>query len=315
MNIALYLPLGMAGYLSLRGKARVWAVLAGGFLLSCGMELIQVYAPMRTTSATDVANNVAGTIFGLLLGAVFEKIAGPVAKNARLRRAGNRAALSLVFVWIGYLVFPLFPHIGLYQPLKKLGIFLHSPIFTPMAALSACATWFAAGRLLRAAGFLSAPRLLAISLLAIPLQFVLVDRQPAPSDVIGAVAGFLLFLALKPADRPSLAEAFAFLLLVLLRGLAPFHWQAEAKAFGGFLNTPWQRGIQLLLEKGFYYGTAIWLLRAAGLRLWRATAVVAAMLAVIEILQTHLPGRTPEITDPVLAILLGFGLSTLWREA
>jgi hypothetical protein len=64
----------------------------------------------------------------------------------------------------------------------------------------------------------------------------------------------------------------------------------------------------------FYYGTAIWLLRAAGLRLAPSVLLVTAMLASIEIVQIHLPGRVPETTDPVLAILLGFVLAILSRE-
>jgi VanZ family protein len=69
----------------------------------------------------------------------------------------------------------------------------------------------------------------------------------------------------------------------------------------------------VLIEKIFYYGTAIWLLRAAGAGLARSVSVVAVVLASIEIAQIHLPGRTPEITDPILAVLIGFVLAMLSR--
>jgi VanZ family protein len=84
--------------------------------------------------------------------------------------------------------------------------------------------------------------------------------------------------------------------------------------FGGFLGDDWQAGIQVFLEKAFYYGTAIWLLRAAGTRLWQAAALVAAVLAGIEAAQIHLPGRIAEVTDPILAVLLAAGLAILSRE-
>jgi hypothetical protein len=74
-----------------------------------------------------------------------------------------------------------------------------------------------------------------------------------------------------------------------------------------------QRRSPLLIEKVFYYGTAIWLLRAAGIRLVLSVILVAAVLASIEIVQIHLPGRTPEITDPILAVLMGFVLAMLSR--
>lgn len=70
----------------------------------------------------------------------------------------------------------------------------------------------------------------------------------------------------------------------------------------------------MTLEKICYYSSAIWLLRKAGMRLLHSAIVVAAILAAIEIAQTHLPGRTAESTDPLLAIVMGFLLFILSRE-
>ena len=69
-----------------------------------------------------------------------------------------------------------------------------------------------------------------------------------------------------------------------------------------------------MLGKVCYYASAIWLLRAAGMRLLHSVTIVAAILAAIEIAQIHLPGRTAETTDPLLAILMGFVLLILSRE-
>jgi len=65
------------------------------------------------------------------------------------------------------------------------------------------------------------------------------------------------------------------------------------------------------LRKCFWYGSAIWLLRAVGWRLARATVAVALLLGAIEVIQIHLPGRVAEITDPLLAVILAatLGLS------
>ena len=73
----------------------------------------------------------------------------------------------------------------------------------------------------------------------------------------------------------------------------------------------WQWGIQILLEKLFYYGTAIWLLWRAGVRWTFAIGTVCALLTAIEIVQTRIPGRTAEITDPLLALMAGIGLRAL----
>jgi VanZ family protein len=319
VNIALYLPLGMAGFLALRGWARIWAVVLGGFALSCSIEVIQLFEPTRDSSALDVVTNLIGTVLGVVLGMVFEKISGRVGKDVLTGRVTDRAALSLVFIWVGHLVFPLFPYVGFYMPRRKLAVFLHEPIFALVATISAAAVWFAAGRLLREAGIRRAGWWLAISILTIPLQFFIVDRQPVPSDLVGALLGLALFLAFGQTGKTRRTEALLFLLVVLVRGLAPFHLNAQAQSFSlvpfrAFLETPWQLGILGMLEKGFFYGTAIWLLRTSGVRFWRAVALVVGVLLAIEIIQTRLPGRSPEITDPILAILLGFGLRTVWRH-
>jgi hypothetical protein len=58
----------------------------------------------------------------------------------------------------------------------------------------------------------------------------------------------------------------------------------------------------------------VWLLRSAGAGIASAAALVAIVLAAIEGLQTHLIGRTAEITDPLIAIIMTFGFAMLYRE-
>ena len=52
--------------------------------------------------------------------------------------------------------------------------------------------------------------------------------------------------------------------------------------FGGFLRAPWDFGLLTLLQKSFWYGSAVWLLRAAGWRLAHAAIAVAVLLGAIE---------------------------------
>ena len=59
------------------------------------------------------------------------------------------------------------------------------------------------------------------------------------------------------------------------------------------------------LEKFFLFGSSIWLLTRAGLRLRSSTFVVAAILFITGQAQTFLPNRTAEITDAAMALLIG----------
>jgi VanZ family protein len=136
-----------------------------------------------------------------------------------------------------------------------------------------------------------------------------------------AVVVRLYFLRAKTRSQSwrSAVLAGAFTLLLIVRGLAPFHFRATPSQFDwmpfhAMFAADWIVGLPVFLEKSFYYGAAIWLWRSAGWRLERATLFVAIILAAIEVIQRHLPGRTSEITDPLLAILLGCMLWLLEQD-
>ena len=75
VNVALYVPFAFL-YLQQRNSndrsALVTAVLAG-LLLSCGVELYQVYSHNRRPSPLDIVCNLSGTIIGVQLWQVWRK--------------------------------------------------------------------------------------------------------------------------------------------------------------------------------------------------------------------------------------------------
>ena len=327
VNVALYVPLGMSAHFAFRKWPPKFFDLYGpvllGFVLLTSIELAQVFEPVRDASVVNIATNVIGSMLGVFLAVVFEAIGGPAATGAVHRRWNrrltDRAALALLFTGAAYLLFPFFPVLGRYRFGLKLTALVQAPLFDVTQFLSGFALWYAGGFLLQAAAIRPARVWLGFSLLAIPAQLLIVGRQPVPAWAIGAVTGAVLFGWRGRNPRVSRTEAWGFLLVILVRGLWPFQFMAAANVFtwipfGGFLGDDWQAGIQVLLEKAYYYGSAIWLLCAAGLRLWQAAAIVAVVLAGIEAAQIHLPGRIAEITDPILAVLLAAGLANLSRE-
>jgi VanZ family protein len=323
VNVVLYIPLGFAAHLALR-KYRlpgiaVYGPVLLGLLLSTAMELMQLMVPTRETSMADVITNVIGSGLGVLLGLLFEVLA-PHRGFHSLKLGGgiaDRGALMLVYCWAGWLLFPLFPMMSEPELDRRLAVFAHSRLADPVLLLSAAASWYAAG-LLAAAGIRISRGAFALTLLAIPAQFFVIGQQPLLSALLGAIAGVILFVVCRRDGAPTKVEAGVFLAVVLVRGLSPFHLAAGSTEFnwvpfGAMLEGDWQSTARILIQKTFYYGTAIWLLRAAGVRLVRAVMLVAAVLAFIEIAQIRLPGRTPEITDPILAILIGFVLAWMSR--
>jgi hypothetical protein len=81
-------------------------------------------------------------------------------------------------------------------------------------------------------------------------------------------------------------------------GPGPFHWRPFE-----FVGDP-ERSPVTLLKKAFLYGSAVVLLRRGGAGRVAAAATVAALVAAIEAAQTMIPGRTADITDPIIALFM-----------
>ena len=315
INVMLYVPAGITGHLAFRKFRRPWLAFAGPILIgavwSASIEMIQLFDPPRDCSAIDLLNNIAGCGVGVLLAIVLENHFLPTGKPP------DRSALALLACWTVWLLFPLFPVLGRTVLLQKLSLFTQFATVDSVPFVSAVFCWFAVGSLFSAGGLRPVRRLLAISVLLIPAQFFMVDRQPVFAELLGAVGGAALFALLwRQRNTYQKPLAWAFLGLLVFRGCAPFTFVPAAEPFWwipfqGFLSMDWQAGVQSIAEKFFWYGTAIWLMLATGMRVVVATAMVAAILLVIEVMQTHLPGRTAEITDPLLAIFGGFVLATM----
>jgi len=157
--------------------------------------------------------------------------------------------------------------------------------------------------------------------LVFPLRLILLDRHLTTSEVAGAGLGIAVWLGFLGRRRnPSLATGVAVMAAIVISGLAPFHFLAEPQGFSwtpfqAVLGSPWSDGLVILLQKSFLYGAAIWCLRASAGQWIVPTLGVSAVIGGLEVIQRYLPGRTPEITDPVLALLLGVVLSLSTRPA
>ena len=321
VNLAIYIPLGITGFLAMRKLhsrrlCYIAPVILGG-TLSGAIEMTQLFVPGRVCSGFDLVDNILGSAAGVIAGIGFEKLLRSRPQTARPR--ANAAALALLFCQAAALLFPFLPETSLHSWSRKISLFFHGPVADPVLFLSALAAWFASSQMIRRSGAGSPGKWIALSLLCVSLQVFVATRQPSPAELLGAIAGVACLLAADRIPRSALPAACLFLGVIALRGLAPFHFTSAQNPFlwipfAGFLDMDWQSAIRGLLEKLFYYGAAIWLLRRAKVTWAVGIAIVCALLAAIEVAQIHLPGRTSEITDPLLALLLGLALRALARK-
>lgn len=325
INITLYVPLGIFGFLAVRaGAPRVALVLAPLALalgLSASIEMLQLFDDSRTCSLSDVASNVAGAAVGIVAGALYraqlQRFLARQRTAALLRPSG---ALLLLSCWLGYQLFPLFPVWGRTNVVHRLAALTATTALSPVDTLVVFAEWVAVACLLESLRKTKTNGALALLLLVVPLRLILRTRTLAWSDIVGAVAAYSAWLCLP---RLWVRRAAPVLLAgaLILSELAPFHFAARngARAFNwvpfrGLFRSDWQDGFVVLFRKSFWYGSVLWLWRASGRSLAWGTAIAAAALFLLEQVQVYLPGRTPEITDAVLAVLMGL-LLWLLRDA
>ncbi|HEY1493844.1 MAG TPA: VanZ family protein [Candidatus Solibacter sp.] len=310
VNLLLYFPLGVTAFLTMARRlpraVAAFTTMLLGLILSASIEMLQIFDASRTSSLIDVACNFAGTVAGVAAALIFQPQITRLTGSRRSRR-GAAGALLLACTWAGYQLFPFVPLLSRGRLRDNLARFLSTP-FSAVEVSAAAAEWFAFALLMRSlAGRFRAPWL-ALTMLALPLRLLIVERRLAPSELLGAAVALLLWTF--PEEEPKLiAGAVLLAIAIVLRELEPFRFVREAQPFSWIpfaatLAADRQSATLVLLRKAFEYGAIVWMLRAAGYRYRNAGIAAAAALLLLELLQRHLPHRQPEITDAFLAALM-----------
>jgi VanZ family protein len=315
-NIFLYLPLGLFGSLAVAGNGRpslrtLLVVLTGG-LLSTGMELAQYYIAARVSAADDVYANLIGTVLGALAG----NLAGANSLWLPLRQATvNRVPSLLLALWLGYRLYPYVPTIDLHKYWEAIRPVVLNPHPTSYDLFRYTAIWSAIGSLVEAIGgrrrcWLLFPFFIAAVLVA---KVVIVGTTLSAAEIAGAAVALALWLLLAVAASAQIRVtliALLFAAYIVAERLAPFQFTVYGPAFGwipfrSLLYGSLELNILSFLEKAFLYGAMIWLLDKSGLRLGTSTILVAVVLFGTSLAETYLPGRSAEITDALMSLLIG----------
>ena len=311
LNIVVYAPLGLTGYLSLapgfRWKRAV-APVVFGFFLSWFVETMQAFLP-RQPSGMDLLCNTLGTAAGVAIAAAYESA---LAKwFARLNRSTLRpsSALMMLIIFVAHYSMPLATNT------IKLFTTWHHPVidqhwdWTEFA--NTLAGWLFAGRFVEAVAG-SKHRQWASRALLAALVAAACTRLISPnllftwSMLAGAVAGVGIWKSIEGRGPEKLYATFALLWLAG-DGLRPYRF-TDHKSFDWIpflvlLHNDWTFGVTSLLLKSQMYGTAFWTWERAGLSRPRALVALLALLACIEYAQTYLPDRLSGMTDLVMGAI------------
>jgi len=265
--------------------------------------VMQVFDRARNPSLYDVGFNTVSAAAGALAG----HLIGHASLGKGRFRLADPAGALLAACWLAYRLYPYVPTLD-WQNVKnaiKPLLTLHLPAFDTsrhLAAWLAFASIAAANR-----GGTGLAPLAMIGGGVILLRPFLVGRTLQLYEVVG----FLLALVLcVPLARRHILLGAILLAIIVIDGVAPFTFGDASNSFNfvpfiGFVAGNIVVAVQAVLQKVFLYGAATWLLHRGGWRLTHATALVAASLLAVEAAQVFLPNRTAEVTDPLIAVLLG----------
>jgi len=315
-NVFLYLPLGFFGSLAAaaisRALPRIIIVTLASGLLSAAMELTQYYLPERVSAADDVYANLVGAA----LGAVAAVLGAGSFRRVRIGEfAADRVACLLLALWLGYRLYPYVPTIDLHKYWEALRPAILHPLPTVYDLFRYTAIWLTVASLVEAIVGLRRGRLLVPMLFAAVLagKIVIVGKILSAAEIAGAFVAVTVWLLLSAgfgARSRAALTALLFSAYVVTERLAPFQFASYRRAFSwvpfrSFLYGSLELNVMSFLEKAFLYGALIWLLGKSGLGARVSTILVAIVLFATSWAETGLPGRSAEITDALMALLVG----------
>ncbi|HTB12246.1 MAG TPA: VanZ family protein [Bryobacteraceae bacterium] len=282
-NILLYIPFGFFVACALQRRAVISAA-AAGFALSLFVEVFQFYDLGRFQELTDVCSNTLGAMLGGIGAAV------------ALRRVKSVYLALLLACWFASRCYPA-----------------SRPAAASIPVLDFCryfAAWLAVGLMLEAFANLSRSRVALPVFLAASLLLRALTAYTEPAEIAGGAAAVLLWSGwLWRLEARATIVAALMTALVILLALAPFHFLATPRAFswvpfGSFLGSPPGPAIRVFFEKSFLYGGLVWLAVRAGFSIGVAAASGAILELGLRLLQVYLPGRSAEVTDAMLVLML-----------
>ena len=313
-NILLYMPLGFFAIdaLGRRGGAagRMALIMLLGVLLSLSMELLQYFDEGRVTDAPDVYANTLGTLIGAAAGSLLtESIRWPFLSEIAVARVPT----LLLVAWVGYRLFPFVPTLDLHKYWSALKPTIINPDPTYYDLLRYTAMWLGIGALIEAIvgtrrGWLFFSLFIGGSLVG---KIMIVDATLNAGEIAGAAAAIAAWIVLgfRPALRTTLI-GLSFCAYVVAERLEPFQFAATPGPFSwiplrGFMSGDLAIDVMSFLQKFFLYGSLIWLLTQAGWQLRFAIFSAALILFITGEAERFLPGRSAEISDAFMVLVIG----------
>lgn len=316
-NLLLYVPFGFFGAMAIRARGtRVFIMIMAGLLLSVGIELAQFYDAGRVTNMSDVYLNTSGATLGAIAAVLLESATGhPLPTQV----AAHPIPVMLLTAMLGYHLFPYVPTIDAHKYWQSLRPLILTPSLAPQPILRYTSLWLTTSWLVGTIlGYTRSRIFLPLFIASVFAGKILIESLVLSlPEVLGAAVALALWLVIGSSQRFATLLIAAVLCGTIVAGrLEPFHFEPTARAFGwlpfrGFLDGSLKVNTMAFMEEFFLYGSLVWLTAKAGLPLWLATLFVALLLFTTSVAELYLPGRSAEITDAVMALMIGLIMAAM----
>lgn len=322
-NIALYIPLGLFCVAAQDGarpawRQVLWATAMGTVLCVC-IEITQFFDTGRITTLTDLYPNVAGTLFGALLALPLTRW---LDQRVDINSPARQIAALLLLSFLAYRLFPYVPTLDLHSYWRAIKPVVIHPSVHGFDVASYAIIWAVVAALLADLFGRGRSRWLIVAamLAVLSAKIIITHNRLSLSELIALPIAIVAWQLLSNMRRAWAGGVLAVLLALVILGdrLLPFDWQPIGHEFGwvpffSILHGSMAANTQALADKVFLYSSLVWMMTVAGMRHAAAGALAAAGLFASSMLETHLPGRSAEITDAV--IVLGASTVLAWLSA
>ncbi|MEQ1602884.1 MAG: VanZ family protein [Methylophilaceae bacterium] len=316
-NIALFFPFGVVGVWSLSIRNAIFRdilVLMLAFVLAFSLQLAQVWLPSRSAALVDVVWNMVGTGLGIFIAHLF---AGRVGENKLTVHSTRLAPLALLILWLLTELLPLVPSLDLQKIKDALKPLIYGNEFSFSYFLIHAAGLLAAGAALST--FVAKPGrwLFGLLLFVLTGKLVVVNLAVDYSILSGLLVGFLVWILISKLLSKKLFGLTFWVMFVAwtIAALMPFSIRYDGSynsiPFASMLEGSMQTNVQKVAQSLFIYTGLLWFVQKMVSRPNLAMSILLFWTCLLELIQMLLLGRTADITEPILIILIGWSLTSL----
>jgi glycopeptide antibiotics resistance protein len=319
-NIALFIPFGFMGAKAITSpRFSFLSVTVYGFFFAFILQFFQIFIPSRVPSLTDALWNTAGCILGVFMVCIIrtDKFFTP-----RNRSEYFSVPVLIVLCWLVSQLFPFVPSLDFGEIKHSLKPLLIYHEFSWISCLNNFVSWIIVGFLIFSVfpkGF-SKFKFFILIALVLSIKVVIVTRTLSLSSVIGAFSAFMIWNFI-PKHGLQVNKVLVVLIMgaVLINGVFPLNFRFRPQHFNiipfyGFLTGSMLHNLIVLPEKMFIYGSMVYLLRQITGNHVLSVLISCFWVFSVELLQVWSAVHTPEITDPLMVLIIAVLINIMGKN-